>query len=56
MRRVAVTGMGIASCLGQALDSVSRALRDGVAGIRAVPEYAERGLRSRVAGVPSRGL
>ena len=30
MRRVVVTGMGIVSCLGNAADSVSRALRDGI--------------------------
>ena len=52
MRRVVVTGMGIACCLGEAADSVSRALRDGLSGIRAMPEYAAHGLRSRIAGVP----
>jgi len=50
MRRVAITGMGITSCLGNDLDTVSRALRDGRAGIRANPEAAEHGLRSQVAG------
>ena len=52
MRRVVVTGMGIVSCLGNKLDDVSRALREGRSGITAVPEYAELGLRSQVAGVP----
>jgi len=52
MRRVVVTGMGIVSCLGNDLDSVSSALREGRAGIRHVPQYAEMGLRSQVAGVP----
>ena len=52
LRRVAVTGMGIVSCLGNRLDDVSSALREGRSGIRAVPEYAERGLQTRVAGVP----
>ncbi len=52
MRRVVVTGMGIVSCLGNAADSVSRALRDGIGGLRAMPDYAARGLRSQVAGVP----
>ncbi len=52
LRRVAVTGMGIVSCLGNRLDDVSAALREGRSGIQAVPEYAERGLRSQVAGVP----
>ena len=51
-RRVVVTGMGIASCLGNDLDSVSEALRQGRSGIRFIPEYAELGLRSQVAGVP----
>ncbi len=52
MRRVVVTGMGIVSCLGNTAAAVSRALRESVSGIRAVPEYAELGLRSQVAGVP----
>jgi 3-oxoacyl-[acyl-carrier-protein] synthase-1 len=52
VRRVVVTGMGIASCLGDAASVVSRALRDGVSGICAMPEYATRGLRSCVAGLP----
>ena len=53
MRRVVVTGMGIVSCLGNKLDEVSRALREGRSGITAAPEYAQLGLRSQVAGVPS---
>lgn len=52
MRRVVVTGMGIVSCLGNAASSVSDALRDGISGIRAMPDYAACGLRSQVAGVP----
>lgn len=52
MRRVVVTGMGIVSCLGNDLDSVSRSLREGSPGIRHVPESAEAGLRSHVAGLP----
>ncbi|MGP1666763.1 MAG: beta-ketoacyl synthase N-terminal-like domain-containing protein, partial [Rhodanobacter sp.] len=52
MRRVVVTGIGIVSCLGNLPSTVSRALREGHSGIRAVPEYAELGLRSQVAGVP----
>ncbi|HNB42570.1 MAG TPA: beta-ketoacyl synthase N-terminal-like domain-containing protein [Burkholderiaceae bacterium] len=51
-RRVAITGMGIVSCLGNHLDDVSAALRDGRSGIRSIPEYAELGLKSQVAGVP----
>ncbi|HEX7382469.1 MAG TPA: beta-ketoacyl-ACP synthase I [Nevskiaceae bacterium] len=52
MRRVVVTGMGIASCLGNDLQTVSFALAEGRSGIRAKPEYAQMGLRSQVAGVP----
>lgn len=52
MNRVVITGMGIVSCLGNAADTVSRALRELRSGIRAMPEYAARGLRSQVAGVP----
>ncbi len=52
MRRVVVTGMGIVSCLGNDLDTVSAALAEGRSGIRAMPQYAELGLRSQVAGVP----
>ena len=51
-RRVVVTGMGIVSCLGNDQDSVATSLRDLRAGIRFIPEYAELGLRSQVAGVP----
>jgi 3-oxoacyl-[acyl-carrier-protein] synthase-1 len=52
MRRVVVTGMGIVSCLGNSLATVTAALREGHSGIRVVPDYVERGLRSQVAGVP----
>ena len=52
MRRVVVTGLGIVSCLGTRTADVGRALRDGTSGIVGMPEYAERGLRSQVAGVP----
>lgn len=52
MRRVVVTGMGIVSCIGNALDTVSAALRELRSGISFIPEYLTRGLRSQVAGVP----
>ncbi len=52
MRRVVVTGMGVVSCLGNTLATVSASLRDSRSGIRAVPEFAEMGLRSHVAGIP----
>ncbi|MBT2768096.1 beta-ketoacyl-ACP synthase I [Stenotrophomonas sp. ISL-67] len=50
MRRVVITGMGITSCLGNDLDTVSTALREGRAGIRNLPDHAEAGLRSHVGG------
>lgn len=50
MHRVVVTGMGIVSPLGNEAASVMNALRHGQSGLRAVPEYAELGLRSQVAG------
>ena len=50
MRRIAITGMGIASCLGNDLDTVSTSLREGRSGIRFLPDHAERGLRSQVGG------
>lgn len=51
-RRVVVTGLGIVSCLGNDPASVASALRESRSGIRHIPEYAELGLRSQVAGVP----
>ena len=50
MRRVAITGMGITSCLGNDLDSVSRALRESRSGIRTLADSVERGLRSQIGG------
>ncbi|HEU4813233.1 MAG TPA: beta-ketoacyl synthase N-terminal-like domain-containing protein, partial [Xanthomonadaceae bacterium] len=51
-RRIVVTGMGVVSPLGNDAASVSASLREGRSGLRAMPEYAEMGLRSQVAGVP----
>ena len=50
MKRVVITGMGIVSCLGNTLEQVSQALRQGRSGIRYKPEYQQAGLRSHVAG------
>ncbi|WP_374336845.1 beta-ketoacyl synthase N-terminal-like domain-containing protein [Leeia sp.] len=55
MRRVWVTGMGIVSCLGNDLATVTRALQTGQSGIRQVPAFAEAQLSSQVAGVPDLG-
>ncbi len=51
MRRVVITGYGIVCPLGNSADAVAKSLRDGKSGIRAMPEYAELGMRSQVAGV-----
>ena len=45
--------MGIVSCIGNDLDSVARALREGRSGIGPAPEFAQNGLASQVAGIPS---
>jgi len=50
MRRVVVTGLGIVSPIGNSAEEVAAALRAGRSGIEAVPEMAEHGFRSRVAG------
>jgi 3-oxoacyl-[acyl-carrier-protein] synthase I len=52
MRRIVVTGMGVVSCIGNDLDTVSRSLAEGRSGIRTAPGYAELGMRSQVAGIP----
>jgi len=53
MKRVVITGMGIVSCIGNDSESVTASLREGRSGIRAMPQFAELGLRSQVAGVPT---
>lgn len=49
--RVAVTGLGVKSCLGLDLDAVSASLRRGRSGIRVDPERVEMGFRSPLTGV-----
>jgi len=49
-RRVVITGMGINSCLGNDLDTVSQSLREGRSGLSFLPDHAEAGLRSQVGG------
>lgn len=53
MRRVAITGMGIVSSLGNNAQEVSAALAEGKSGISAMPQFAEMGFRSQVAGQPT---
>ena len=52
LRRVVVTGMGIVSCIGTDVAQVLSSLREGRSGISFIPEYAEMGFRSQVAGKP----
>lgn len=49
-RRVAVTGVGLISCLGHDYETATRALREGRSGVRAMPEWGRHGLKSQVAG------
>ncbi|TXG93227.1 MAG: beta-ketoacyl-ACP synthase I [Rhodocyclaceae bacterium] len=56
MRRVAVTGLGIISCLGNTPEFVAGNLRRGNSGLRFQPDYAERGFRTQVAGIPDISL
>ena len=50
MRRVVVTGMGIWSCIGQDLQTVTDSLRDGCSGIIFDPKRIEYGLHSGLVG------
>ncbi len=50
MRRVVITGLGIVSSLGNNKAEVKDSLYAGRSGITFQPEYAERGMRSQVAG------
>ena len=50
MRRVAVTGLGIVSSIGNDKDEVVRSLKEGRSGIKFCQEYADRGFRSHVHG------
>lgn len=50
MKRVAVTGLGIVSCIGTDRQSVTTALREGRSGISFQQDYHDLGFRSQVAG------
>ncbi len=50
MRRVVITGVGIVCCLGNSVNDVLRALREGQSGIEFIPERKEMGFRSSLAG------
>jgi 3-oxoacyl-[acyl-carrier-protein] synthase-1 len=48
MRRVAITGIGIVSSIGNSADEVKASLRAARSGVVAAPEYAELGFRCQV--------
>ena len=50
MRRVAITGIGITSSIGNNVDEVTQSLRQGKSGIEFAPDYAELGFRSQIHG------
>jgi len=56
MKRVAVTGLGIVSSIGNNKEEVTTSLREGKSGISFAPDYAERGFRSHVHGAPTINL
>ena len=53
MRRVAITGMGIVSSIGNNAQEVAASLAEGRSGIRAEADQIEKGFRSQVAGRPT---
>lgn len=54
MRRVVVTGMGIWSCIGQDLQTVTKSLRQGRSGIGVRPERKQLGYHSLLSGIVPR--
>lgn len=52
MRRVVVTGIGIVSCIGNDIETVTNNLKDLKSGIISAPEYKEYSFRSLVHGKP----
>lgn len=50
MKRAVVTGFGIISSIGNNKEEVLNALKNGQSGIEFVPEFAEIGMKSQVAG------
>jgi 3-oxoacyl-[acyl-carrier-protein] synthase-1 len=52
LRRVAITGVGIVSSIGESIREVSESLRAGRSGISFAQEYADMGFKSQVFGKP----
>jgi len=53
LRRVAITGMGIVSPLGNNIKEVAQSLYNGHSGVVFCEDYAERGFRSHLHGAPN---
>ncbi|KMO12530.1 3-oxoacyl-ACP synthase [Methylobacterium indicum] len=53
MRRVAITGMGIVSSIGNSTQEVLASLREARSGISRAEDFATHGFRSQVAGAPT---
>ena len=51
LKKVAITGMGIVSSIGTGLDAVLKALKEGKSGIKFAQEFAQKQMRSQVAGL-----
>lgn len=51
-KRVVITGMGVVSCLGNDVETVTRSLYEGRSGIRTRQEQIDIGMRSHIAGAP----
>src|SRR3954468_21939485 len=52
MRRVAITGIGVVSSIGNNANEVLASLREAKSGVIAAPEYAELGFRCQVHAAP----
>ncbi|MGF3023566.1 beta-ketoacyl-ACP synthase I [Methylobacterium aquaticum] len=53
MRRVAITGMGIVSSIGNSTQEVLASLREARSGISRAEDFSAHGFRSQVAGAPT---
>src|SRR5580765_1717755 len=53
MRRVVVTGMGIVSSIGNNTQEVLASLHDAKSGITRAEEFASRGFRCQIQGMPT---
>ena len=53
MRRVVVTGMGIVSSIGNNTQEVLASLREAKSGISHAEEFAKRGFKCQVQGMPT---